>query len=79
LQAQDIGPGSVESKKDGNIGAKVLFELFYGGTRIRIIAIGDDMALIGAGYGLNNFGMDAGIVVAGEVARWFSERSRHIA
>ena len=53
--------------------SKVLFELFDGGTRIKIIAISDDMALIGAGYGLNNFGMNAGIVVAGEVARGHGE------
>jgi hypothetical protein len=79
LQAQNIGAGSVEGEKNGDVGAEVLLELSYGGTRIKIIAISDDMALIGAGYCLNNFGVNAGIVVAGEVARGLSERSRHIA
>jgi len=78
LQAQNIGAGPVEGEKDCNVGAKMLLELLHSRMGVSIIAVGLYMALVGAGNGFENLGMNAGIVVAGEAAGRRGGHRNHI-
>src|SRR3977135_4202457 len=79
LQTENIGAGAVEGEENINVRAEVLLEFLDGRAGIRVVPVGNDMALIGAGKGFEDLGMDPGIVVAGEAAERFSRGLRHIA
>src|SRR5271154_2901440 len=49
----------------------MLLELADGGGGVGIVAVSHDMALIRGGNSLQDFGMNTGIIVAGEAARGF--------
>jgi len=68
LQAEDIRTRPVEGEKDCYVRSKMLFELLYRRTGVRIVAVGNYVALIGPGDGFENLLVHAGIVVAGEAA-----------
>jgi hypothetical protein len=78
LQAQNIGAGSVEGEKDVDAGAEMFFELGDGGASIRIVSVGDDVALVGASDGREDFGMNSGVVIAGKTAAGLSGSLWHI-
>ena len=79
LQAEDVGAGSVEGEENIDIGTEVLFEFPDGGASVRIVAVGDHMSLVRTGYRFQNFGMDAGIIVAGEASGGFGKNLLHTA
>ena len=68
LQAETVGGGAVENNKDANVLAKVLLEFANRGIRVRIVSVAHGVALIGSGNRLQDFGMNSGVVVAGEDA-----------
>lgn len=78
LQAEDVRARPIESEKNCDVGSEMLFELLDGGTGVRIVAVGDYMALVGAGDGFQNFGMYASIIVAGKVTGGLNWRRRHV-
>ena len=55
----------------------MLFELFKRREGIRVGSISDDVALVGAVNRVENLGMDAGIVIAGEAAPGLNRELRH--
>ena len=57
-----------ENNKDANVLAKVLLEFANRGIRVRIVSVAHGVALIGSGNRLQDFGMNSGVVVAGEAA-----------
>src|SRR5260370_4946228 len=77
LQAEDVGTGSVEGEEDIDIGTEVLLEFLDGGASVRVITVGDHMSLVRTGYRFENFGMNAGIIVAGEASGGLSKDLLH--
>ena len=77
LQAQHVRAGSVEGEEDINPRTEVLFELRDRRTRVRIVAVSDDVSLVGACDRLQHLGMHSGIVVAGKAAGGLGKNLRH--
>jgi hypothetical protein len=46
---------------------------FHRRPGVRVVAVGDYVALVGTGNGFENLGMDTGIVVAGKAAGGLGE------
>jgi len=77
LQSEDVGAGSVEGEEDIDIGTEVLFEFLDGGASVRVVTVGDHMSLVRTGYSFQNFGVDAGIIIAGEASGGLSKDLLH--
>ena len=68
FQAQAICGGAIEDKENLDVIPEDAFEVAYSGLGVGVVTVPDDVALINSGDCLQNLGMDAGIVVAGEAA-----------
>ena len=66
LQSKHIAARSVERKVNVNARSEMLFEFRDCRSRVVVIAIGNHVALVGAGNRIENFWMHSGIVVAGK-------------
>src|SRR5580704_18728924 len=71
LQAKTICSRSVEHNENFNIRTKVLPEFADGSLGITVVPVPCNMPAVGGGNGLQHFGMNAGIVIAGEAADRF--------
>jgi hypothetical protein len=56
----------------------MLLELSNGGTSVRIGAVSNHVALVGAGDGFEDLTMNTGVVVAGKAAGRLGWRRKHI-
>src|SRR6202171_918657 len=68
LKPQNISAGSVEGKKNVNIRTEKFVKFLDRRTRVRVVAISHDVALVYPGKGLEDFRVHPGIVVAGKAA-----------
>ena len=66
LEPHHVGPGSVEDEEHVGIVAEVLLEEVYGLGGHRIFAVSGGVSDVDPGHAVENGGMDAGPVVAGE-------------
>ena len=73
LQSQAIGGSPVEDEKDFRVRPKMLFEFLHHGLRVGIVSVTHRMTAIGFGDGLQNLGMNSGIVVTGKTAGRFHD------
>src|SRR5713226_3596060 len=71
LETENIRSRATKHKIDGNVFPKVLLELFYGSSSVRIVAISNDVARVCSGNSFNHLRMNTGIIVAGEASGWF--------
>jgi hypothetical protein len=79
LETENIRSGAVESEENCDIGSKMFLKPLDCGAGVRVVSVGDYVALVGTGDGFENFGMDTGIVVAGKAAGGLGEDRRHTA
>ena len=68
LQAEDIGGGAVENKKDFRVSAEVLSKFFHSRGRVGVITVTNRVAMVGVTEGCKNFRMNTSIIVAGKAA-----------
>ena len=68
LKRHDIGAGAVEDGEDLGLRAEVVAHEVAQALRLVVIAVRHGMAGIGAADRLEDLGVDAGVVVAGEAA-----------
>src|SRR5579864_2916993 len=74
LQAEDVRSCSVEDGKDLSLGAKVFAEGVDHEGGVGVGAVADHVAFVDECDGFENFGMNAGVVVAGEAANGLHAR-----
>src|SRR5216683_2689080 len=68
LKSENIGSGSVEGEENINVRTEMFVKFLDRRTRIRVVAISHDVALVYPGKGLEDFRVHSGIVVAGKAA-----------
>src|SRR5438445_12591219 len=68
LQTEHVGGGAVEDKKDFYLPTEMLPELSDCGGGVRVIAITDDVALVGGCDRFQNGRVNSGVIVAGKAA-----------
>ena len=67
-QAQHVGAGAVEDEVDVHVRAQVLAELRHRALGPGVASVGQGMAHVGAGDGLEQGGVDPRVVVAGKAS-----------
>src|SRR6266436_1481165 len=70
LKSQYIRARAAENKKDLYIFPQVLMKLFQRSRGVRIVAIGNHMAVVGGGDSLHHARMNAGVVVTRKASGW---------
>ena len=77
LQTEYVRASPVESKEHVDPGAKMFLKFRDSRTRVRVVAIGHHVSLVGARDRLQNFRMHPGIIVAGKAASRLVRPLRH--
>jgi hypothetical protein len=70
FQAEDVGAGTAENEKDLSVWAKLPLEFLDGPGRVRVVSVGDHVAIIGRGYGLHYLWVNPSVIVAGKAPFW---------
>jgi len=68
LQAENVRSGTIEGEENCNVPSEMLLKLLHRRTGVGIVSVGNDMAAIGAGNGLEDFRMHTSVVVTGKAA-----------
>src|SRR5882672_3242601 len=71
FQAQHVRSRASENEKNFRVSTKLLAKKLYGARRVMIVAVGDDVAVVGSSDRRHNLRMNAGVVIAGKTAGWF--------
>ena len=70
FQTQHVGARAAKNEKHLRIFPKLVAKELDCARCVRIIAIGNHMAIVGSSYSLHNLRMDAGVVIAGKTTGW---------
>ena len=68
LEADDVRAGAVEDGEHGDVAAEVTSEDLVQATGVVVLAVRDLVAAVGRREGVEDLGVDAGVVVGGEAA-----------